>query len=420
MQRDRIEIESFGGRAQKVIRQFSGLICHSNALGETAITLPNEVEMRRTFSKIFSFSRETAKPVKHPVSNLEQALLKSDDWLQLVAEGSELGLWHWDEVKQSLHWDLKTRQMFGAPTHGKVTLQTFEDALHPDDHDRVLRHWRHCFENSVPYSIEYRAVRSDGSVRWIDARGKEYCDKAGKPLYMVGVVFDITERKEAEQERLELSGRLINAQEQERTRLARDLHDDFSQRLAILANELEMIAEMTKDFAAEVSKRVHELWNLASEIGADLHSLSHRLHSSRLETLGLAASVDSYCKEFAQKYAIHVDAVCEELPKSIPPETTLCIFRVLQEALRNVIKHSHATRVEVQLRDGDGESISLTLSDDGVGFDPSQNYGSQGIGILSMRERVRMLGGTFDVHSRPTEGAKIAVTVPLNSARSAA
>jgi len=367
---------------------------------------------RRPPTKAIGLAHDNGNSDKRSLRSLKQAFLKSEDWLQLAVEGSELGLWYWDEVRQELHWGLKTREMFGAPANGKVTLQTFIDALHPDDREKVLRHWRHSFENGLPYSIDLRALRPDGSVRWIHARGKGYRDRSRKPRSMVGVVFDVTARKEAEQQHFELSGRLINAQEQERMRLARELHDDFSQRLAILANELETIAEMTKDSATEASRRLHELWNLASEIGADLHSFSHRLHSSRLETLGLGASVDSYCKEFAQKHGIEIDLACEQLPKPIPSETTLCLFRILQEALRNAMKHSRASRVEVKLK-RDGEATSLTVSDNGVGFEPSQNYASHGIGIHSMRERARMLGGTFEVRSQPRRGTQIAVTVPL-------
>src|SRR5262249_24285633 len=158
-----------------------------------------------------------------------------------------LGLWYWDEVGEELRWDAKTREMFGAPGKGKVTLQSdFIDALHPEDRDRVVQTWRHVLEKGLPYSIDFRAVRPDGSICWVHARGKGYYDKAGKPLYMVGVVFDVTDRKEAEQERLELSGRLISAQDEERTHVARELHDDFSQRLALLNIELEGVAEMTE------------------------------------------------------------------------------------------------------------------------------------------------------------------------------
>src|SRR5215470_2962503 len=189
-------------------------------------------------AKIVGLPRGTTKSIQRAIVNLEHALLKTEDWLQLAAEGSELGLWYWDEVRRTLHWDLKTREMFGASAKRTVTFQTFVDALHPEDRRRVMRHWRHCFEKALPYAIDLRALRPDGTVRWIHARGKGYYNRTGKPLYMIGVVFDVSERKEAEQERFDLSGRLINAQEEERRHLARELHDEFSQRIALLAAEL--------------------------------------------------------------------------------------------------------------------------------------------------------------------------------------
>src|SRR5215831_13570959 len=131
--------------------------------------------------------------------------------------------------------------MFGVPAQGEITLQTFEDALHPDDRDRVMQNWLHCFEKGLPYSVELRVLRPDGKFRWLQGLGKGHYDKKGKPIYMTGVAFDVTERKQADQDR---SGCLVNAREQERSRLARELHDDFSQRLTILATDLEAVAEM--------------------------------------------------------------------------------------------------------------------------------------------------------------------------------
>jgi PAS domain S-box-containing protein len=356
---------------------------------------------------------------KRSLSSLKQALLKSEDWLQLAEQGSELGLWHWDETEKTLYWDLKTRKMFGVPAEGKITLQTFEQALHPDDRERVMGIWRHSFENGLPYAVELRAVRPDGSFRWLRGLGKGYHDKHGKPLYMVGAAFDVTARKEADQERFELSGRLINAQENERGRLARELHDDFSQRVAMLATDLETLAETVEDSPAQAKQRIRELWDVVSEIGNDLHVLSHRLHSSVLDALGLTAAIKAYCQEFEKKHAIEINVIQTKLPKSVSPEINLCVFRILQEGLRNVIKHSRASRVEVRLQRHNG-TISLDVSDNGAGFDPSKSYLSNGIGIQSMRERVRMFNGTFEVRSGTMRGTQIAVTVPLKSKHKAA
>src|SRR5215469_5988426 len=398
--------ESFAGRARKALRESQDLIRQSNALRERATALQLEFRALRDSAQIARLPSDSAMFIDGVLSSMEQALLRSEDWLTLAADGSGLGLWYWDELSETLYWDQKTRDMFGAPANGKVTLQTFIDALHADDRDRVIRHWRDCFENRRPYLIDLRAVRPDGEVRWIHGRGQAYYHHTGKPLRMVGVVFDVTQRRAAEQERIELSGRLISAQEDERRRLARELHDDFSQRLALFASELDLLSGMIKGSSPEADRRMRALRKLAHETAMDLHSLSHRLHSSKLEILGLAANVKSHCKEFAQQHAIQIDAVCDEIPDAINPETKLCIFRVLQEALRNVTKHSKASTVEVRLK-RDSEAISLTLSDNGRGFDLAENNASNGIGILSMRERARILGGTLEVHSVPTKGTKI-------------
>jgi PAS domain S-box-containing protein len=330
-----------------------------------------------------------------------------------------VGLWYWNEVTNELFWNTQTREMFGINLVGEVTLETFYKALHPEDLARVKEIWRYELERGLPYDLEYRALRPDGSIRWILARGSGYYDKDGKALCMVGVVFDVTERKLADQERIELSGRLINAQEQERTRLARELHDDFSQRLAVLAVDLESVAEMIEVSPKAANVRVRELRNAVTSIGEDIHSLSHRLHSSTLESLGLVESVRSFCAKFAKQHGIQIDFVEKDVPKSMPPDTALCLFRIVQEGLRNVSKHSRASRAEVRLH-ADSEAISLGLSDNGVGFELSQSLPSIGIGIRSMKERTWMLGGTFEVVSQPMHGTQITVCIPPNSARNAA
>jgi len=369
--------------------------------------------MQRNRAPAGPISKEPAK--QRAVS--DESLMKSEEWLRLAAQGAQMGLWYWNEATKELFWDRKTREMFGVNLGGEVTLDTFYGALHPDDLARVREIWRHEMELGLPYDLEYRALRPDGSIRWIQARGSGYYDKDGKPLCMVGVVFDVTERKLADQERMELSGRLINAQEQERTHLARELHDDFSQRVALLCVEMTSLAQVTGNPLA--CKRLSELKEEMQGLGEDLHALSHRLHSSKLEILGLAVSARSFCAEYAKQHGIQIDFVERDVPKLMPPDTALCLFRIVQEGLRNVSKHSRASRAKVRLQ-ADSEAISLSLSDNGVGFELAQCLASDGIGVLSMKERARMLGGAFEIVSQPMHGTQITVSVPLISARTAA
>jgi signal transduction histidine kinase len=223
---------------------------------------------------------------------------------------------------------------------------------------------------------------------------------------------EITNRKEAEEERLELSGRLIDMQEKERSRLARELHDDFNQRLAVLAIDLERAGQAISESPAETGERLHELWTRASEIGADLHTLSHRLHSSTLESLGLVLGVSSLCAEFGEQQGIEVRFTHNNIPRNVSPDVALCLFRIAQESLRNVKRHSGASSAEVCLNRS-GNEINLTIADKGKGFDMQASQAKVGLGLRSMRERLRLLKGRIEIQSSPGEGTVIRVWVPL-------
>jgi len=364
-----------------------------------------------TTSSTRGLPHNAGKAAKRAVTSLEEALLTREEWLRLAAQGSELGLWYWDERTQGLFCDRRTREIFGVNLEGEVSLDTFYAALHPDDLTRVKQVWRSQLESGVPYELEYRARRPDGSVRWVNAKGSGYYNKAGKPLYMIGVVFDVTERKSVEQERLELGGRLINIQERESRRLAQEIHDDFCQRIAVLTIKLQTLAAMLK--SADAHALVGELIGECGGLGSDLHALSHRLHSSKLEILGLVPSVDALCRELAKEYGVKISLTHTDVPNQVPTDVALAVFRIAQEALRNVIKHSGASTVEVRLQ-ADAGVIGLTVLDNGKGLDITRNRAFQGIGVQSMKERARMLGGSFEIHSQPaTEGTRVAVTIPL-------
>jgi len=211
---------------------------------------------------------------------------------------------------------------------------------------------------------------------------------------------------------LGLSGLLITAQEKERSRLASEIHDDFSQRLALLALGLENAEEAIDASPDEAIRQVHDLLNSAGEIGADLHTLSHRLHSSTLERLGLVPGVSALCKEFAIQHGIEVDFLAEGIPRSVHPDSSLCVFRIVQEGLRNLKKHSGAARARVRLRMG-VDRLVVTIRDEGVGFDVRELGNKEGLGIRSMEERAYLLGGRFKVHSEPGKGTEIEASVPV-------
>jgi signal transduction histidine kinase/ABC-type uncharacterized transport system substrate-binding protein len=219
----------------------------------------------------------------------------------------------------------------------------------------------------------------------------------------------------AKGKQMQLSGMLIDAQEKERSRVASELHDDFSQRLAILALGLENVLEATPASLGDVHKQLHELSKSTSELGSDLHTLSHRLHSSTLESLGLVPAVGALCKEFTAKQGVKVDLTADEIPRSVDPDLSLCIFRIAQEGLRNLKKHSGAEGAEVDLR-MTGDRLEISVRDQGCGFDLSELRQNEGLGIRSMEERARLLGGKFEIHSEPGKGTTLEAWVPLKPA----
>jgi signal transduction histidine kinase len=224
--------------------------------------------------------------------------------------------------------------------------------------------------------------------------------------------FSRKQIKLAKDAQLHLSGLLINAQEKERSRLASELHDDFSQRLALLSLGLENAASELPDSSVTVKRQLQKLFDSASELGADIHTVSHRLHSSTLESVGLVPAVSALCKEFTDRYGIEIDFCADNIPRRIHQDAALCLFRIIQEGLQNFRKHSGVTSAQVKLWTT-GDKILMSVCDKGRGFDLKQSTNNGGIGIRSMEERVRLLGGRFEIHSELTRGTRIEAYVPL-------
>jgi signal transduction histidine kinase len=224
--------------------------------------------------------------------------------------------------------------------------------------------------------------------------------------------FSRKELRLARDAQMQLSGRLIDAQEKERSRLAAELHDDFSQRLALLALGLENASEALPDSPRSAKQQLQQLMNSASELGADIHTVSHRLHSATLESLGLEPGISSLCKEFSDRHGIEIDFSADKIPRVVDPTVALCLFRIVQEALQNLRKHSGAARAEVRLVKH-ADRISVSVYDQGKGFDMNDMKEHQGLGIRSMEERARLLSGRFEIHSKPGRGTRVEAAIPL-------
>jgi signal transduction histidine kinase len=210
----------------------------------------------------------------------------------------------------------------------------------------------------------------------------------------------------------DLAGRLIAAQEAERKRIALDLHDDLSQKLALLSIDIDQLDRSSRANAAyDLSSRLHDISARAGEIASDVHGLSHQLHPSKLEVLGLSAATEGFCHEISTQYDVAVAFDVSDVPRAVDPEVALCVFRIVQEAVHNVVKHSGARTARVSLSRA-GEDLDLQIADPGIGFSPSERERT-GLGLVSMRERVHYVGGTLMVHSVPGRGTQIGVRIPL-------
>lgn len=222
---------------------------------------------------------------------------------------------------------------------------------------------------------------------------------------------DVTRRRRAEEEFSNLGGRLINGQEEERTRLARELHDDLSQRLGLLAFEIDQLRSQIPEYLGELKTTISRLLQSAQEVSGDVHRLSHRLHPFKLDHFGLSASVESLCKELSLQN-LRISFQQFGVPAKLPGEVTLCVFRIAQESLHNVLKHSEAKEAKVVLTNTPN-GIDLQVSDDGKGFDIEQAARKKRLGLISMKERLRLVNGKISISSKPGYGTQIDVSIPL-------
>ncbi|MGC1450705.1 MAG: PAS domain S-box protein [Candidatus Sulfotelmatobacter sp.] len=344
----------------------------------------------------------------------EEALSKSEERLRLAAQAGKMYAYEWDVATDVTVRSEEYANILGLT--GVTTSEThhqFSSRVHAEDRAKFNAAVANLTPENPTTKISYRSLRPDGAVIWLEKSGRAFFDAQGRMLRMIGIVADITERKRGEEALSGVSRRLIEAQEQERTRISRELHDDIGQRLALLTIALEHLQQNPPNLS-EVRSRMGELGKQTSEIATDIQSLSHELHSSRLEYLGITAAMRAFCKEFAEQQKVDIDFKTHGLPTAVPPDISLCLFRVLQEALHNSAKHSGVRYFEVQLW-GKSSEIHLTVSDSGSGFDREVAKAGRGLGLISMEERLKLLNGTFSIESQPKSGTTIHACVPLSS-----
>ena len=339
----------------------------------------------------------------------------ANDRLRLAMEASASVAWDFEVRSGRNVWFGDLQTIFGIPSDVDATTgEGLIRYLHPDDRTKVSEAITDAKQNKRLCAAEFRIVQPDGTIRWLAARGKFYYARNGKPERMLGVSLDITERKLAEETLSCMNRRVIEAEERERDRIARDLHENVGQRLALLAIAIEQLKNDSPHLAVELLDRIDVLRRKTLEILTDVKASAHELCSPRLQYLGIAAVIRTFCEEFGERKGAEIDFRSHDFPGVVQPDVSVCLFRVLQEALHNGVMHSGVRKFSVQLW-GESDEINLRVSDLGVGFDIRVARRGRGLGLIRIEQRVNLAEGTFSIDSQPEKGTTVHVSLPLGS-----
>jgi PAS domain S-box-containing protein len=338
-------------------------------------------------------------------------LSESEERFQRMADTAPALIWMSDKCGRITYLNEK-RLDFTSGTPKAGLGDAWTQYIHPDDLQNVHRANSRALGCREGFSKEYRLRRRDGVYRWMLDIASPRTSGDGSFVGFIGSAIDVTEQKLAKEALERVSGRLIEAQEKERSRIARELHDDICQRLALLSLELEQAIEGSE--TAQNDSRWPAIRRQCSEIASDVQALSHELHSSKLDYLGLAAAVRSFCGEFSKQHGVVVDFKVGEMPKHLSREVSLCLFRIAQEALHNGLKHSGVYEFTVRLS-GTPDHVNLEIRDSGIGFDLDQVIKGNGLGLVSMQERIHVVSGSISIDSKPNRGTRVIASVPLNT-----
>jgi PAS domain S-box-containing protein len=345
--------------------------------------------------------------------NNEKSLLRKETELQEAQRLAGVGSWQWEPDTDTVQWSEELFRIAGRdPSLPPVAYKEHSQLYTGESWYRLRGAVEAALQTGASYELDLELVRPDGTHRWVRARGEAHRDAEGRNVGLRGTVQDITERRRAEEALSSVNRRLLEAQESERSRIARDLHDDIGQRLALLSVGLGQLKGLQPDASREVLSELDALQKQTAEIITDVQAMSHELHPPRLLLLGIVAAMRGFCREVAAQKHVEIDFRSENVPKSLANDTSLCLFRVLQEALHNAVRHSRVRRFAVRLR-GTRHGVDLTVRDEGIGFDVNAANRGMGLGLTSMKERLKLVDGELFIESQPTHGTTVLARAPV-------
>jgi PAS domain S-box-containing protein len=365
----------------------------------------------RTIGEIF-WNALQRKHTMEALSLSRATLRESEERFRLVANTAPVLIWMSGTDTLRTYFNQPWLEFTGRPIHEELG-DGWTASIHPEDLETCLGTYSKSFHQRAPFQMSYRLARHDGEYRWLLDHGVPRFNTDGSFAGYIGSVIDVTERKEAETVLSTVSRKLIEAHEEERTWIARELHDDFIQRISLLAVNLDRLTKEIPIAKAEMRHSMEEACERVSSLASDIQALSHRLHSSKLEYLGLVAACRGVCRELSDQQGVEIDFCAADVPKTLPEEVSLCLFRVLQEALQNAAKHSGSRQFKVWIKCEESE-IELSVHDSGTGFDPASAFKGRGLGLISMGERVKLVDGQLFIESIPQHGTTILARVPIS------
>jgi PAS domain S-box-containing protein len=378
------------------------------------------IEYRADSRRAYRWFVMTAEPLRRPEGGTvvthweitarkqnEIALRESEDRFRHLADALPVAIWMSDTEGACTYFNRGWFELTGRALEDEYG-DGWLEGVHVADQAACMDIYLRALHSRQPFRMEYRMRCHDGEYRWLIHHGVPRYGNEGAFHGYIGGCFDITDSKDAEQALRGLNRRLMSAQDDERRRIARELHDHLGQQLALLAIDLQQLSMHRPASWEGLTTALQEAWRRTTEIASDVHSISHRLHPAKMEALGLVATMRAHCRDVSRQSLV-AEFIDQDVPRDIPPDRALSLFRILEEALSNVVRHSGARSAHVALAGSDGDVV-LRIADDGRGFDERDT--EAGLGLISIRERVQALDGNVSMSSHPGRGTVIEVRVP--------
>ena len=343
---------------------------------------------------------------------VEQRLRESEARFRAIFESAGIGIALVSGDGVPVESNPALEQLLGYSA-AELRKMHFSEFTHPDSIARDKELYSELMAGRRRrYEIEKRYIRKDGETIWGKLVASVVRNQEGNPQFGIAMVEDITQRKFVEEEVLSLSDKLIHTQEQERSRIARELHDGIGQQIAALSISLSSLRRRLPEQEGELRAQAKRVRERIEAIAEHVRRISHELHPATLELAGIGVALRSYCARFSADQRIEIELDAEGEFSDISAEAALCLFRVAQEALQNAAKHSGAKQAEVRLERTAGE-VRLTVTDHGFGFNMDSAPNRAGLGLVSMRERARLLNGRLEINSSPGMGTTLSVSIPV-------